>query len=203
MIAILKKLSVPVFSFLALAALAGPIPFTQNQFPVWYATQTTQQQAISNANEAVLFQTSVPLFAVGNQGFMRITKFVGSPDAAAATVTHVFKTYLGGTNTALGGTWSTTGAVAIETNTTTTTTSSGIVSYLLPNNNALTNFYWGTTTTNTVAAPDSLATGRRQVTYGTQTNGILLTVTGQAAGTGGSTNIVDLDGIVIEALGVQ
>jgi len=181
------------------ALSAGPNPFQGNEFPVWYATQTTQQQAISNANEVVLFQTAVPINVLGNSGFMRLTMFGGSPDAVAATVTHALKVYLGGTNTPVGNSWPVggiTGTVPVSTNTFTTTVSQPIMSFLLPTVNN-TNYFWGSTTTNSLVAGDT----RRLVAAGLQTNGVFLTITGSAGGTAGSTNIVNLDGVIIEALG--
>lgn len=189
----------------ASASAQSGLPFSANQFPVYWATQTTRQQAISNANEIVLFQTTLPRYVLGNNGLLSITTFCGSPDAAAATVTHAIKGYFGGTNSAIGTVWNiggVSGSTPIFTNTFTTTAGQEIQQFLFPSNSAAVNFFYGTTTTNSFSAGDY----GRAVSFGTQTNqtggsGFLFTITGSAGGTGGATNIVNLDAIILEALG--
>ncbi len=190
-------------SFLVLlysfVTLGGPVPFTSSQFPVWYAVANIPQAAVSNASEVVLFQTAVPPQIIGNNGFMRFTLMVGSPDAAAATVTHAIKGYLGGTNAPIGGVWAsgTGSGVPLFTNTFTTTVNAPVMEWVFPQGAGITNIVYSPTTTNSYNAFVST----NVVSVGTQTNGLFLTITGSTGGTGGATNIVNLNAAIIEALG--
>ena len=171
------------------AKAAGPMPFTQNQFPLFWLTQTAPVTNTGTA-EGVLFQATIPPSAIG--AFLKTTLFLNGD---AANTQHVVTVYLGGTGATTNGGTAPTGATAISTNTFTTSVNLPVTSWLMPlAGNAITNRVWSSATTNSV----NTALLQQQKVVGTQTNGILLTVTGSGQGAGVQTI---LDAVVIEALG--
>src|SRR5579859_1386302 len=107
----LLSLAVLLGAFACPQTPAGPIPFTQNQYPVFYATQTTPV-SITNAAETDLAIIPVPPNFMGNSGYCKLTVIA---DGDAGTTNHVLTLYLGG----LGHT----NATALATNTYKTTVS--------------------------------------------------------------------------------
>jgi hypothetical protein len=165
---------------------AGPMPFTANQFPVWYATATTPV-SVTGTTEGLLYQVALPPNVMGTGGFMRLTLFLTGD---GVDVSHAVRGYIGGsiiTN------FPPTGGTAIFTNTFHTTVSTPVVTYVLPAGIAGTNRVYSSTTTNSYNVP-LLSKG---FAVGTDTNATYLTITGTGGGGG---NVVTLDGIIVEAL---
>lgn len=167
-----------------LPLLAGPVPFTAGQFPVWYSTQTAPVTATGTA-QTTLFQTTLPPSAAGTSGFIRFTLFVGTTDL---NNNHSIIGYFGGGSST---NIPPTGATPIFTNTFVVTPSQPVVEFLLPYNSAVTNRVWNSDTTN------SFVSGRHTYVVGTGTNGLTFTLTGSGAD---PTNLTTLDGVIVEAL---
>lgn len=182
----MKKLTSYIVSFLLflLFALtrvfAGPIPATALQYPVFYYTSSGLVTNTGTA-ETNLFQVYVPGQALGNNGYIRVTLYEYSPDAAAAN--HLYKVYLGGTgNPVANGT-------CVATNTVTTSLENPALITIFANGALNAQRVFQQTSTNwwTLATPQAN-------TFNTGTN-FNLTVTGSGAF---STNVFGLDGAIIE-----
>ncbi len=186
---IIARVSLLLLTFIGLPALAGPIPFTQNQFPVWYAVSSTPVIVTNTTTETVLFQTAVPPAIVGNLGFMRFTSVYETDDAAADV--HVVTAYLGGTGTAIPPTGSTPNWTNSFKLLATPTT---VQQLMFPFVGGFSNLVYSTTTTNSFQTFQNI---RQTKIVGTQTNGLLLTVTATNPAT---TNAVALNAFIVEAL---
>lgn len=183
--------SVACLSILILAACltpsakAGPNPFTVNQFPVWYQVQATPL-SVTNTSEQILVQYSIPPYLVGNGGYM---KFNYALDGDGIANAHVIRFYLGGYGTSA----PPTSATALFTNTFTTTQGQPMQAFLFPYIGGFSNTVYSSTTTNFYGIPRQ----GQIITVGSQTNNLLLTVTGSNLG---STNYLTLDYLILEAL---
>jgi hypothetical protein len=170
--------------FLAIAppaAIAGPIPFTQNQFPVFYAVQSSPV-SITNSGEAQLYQVAVPPAFMGNAGFLSVTLLA---DGDAGTTNKSLIVYLGGAQT--------TNATALYTNTYKTTVATPISARIFPYVGGYSNLVYSTIYTNANAGAL-----KQTIVVGSQTNGLYLTVTGTCGDTHGT--YMTLGGVIIEAL---
>ena len=175
-----------LFSIVALSVLAclplaaGPIPFTQDQFPVWRAVSPTPV-SVTNTPEQTLYQVALPANVMGNSGYM---KLIYTLDGDGINVAHTMRFYLGGPGF--------TNATALFTNTFTTTQNALMQASIFPYSGGYSNLVDSSTTTN-YANPRLQQT----IVVGSQTNGLYLTVTGSNTGT---TNYLSLDNLTIEAL---
>lgn len=163
---------------------AGPIPFTQNQFPLFYAVQATPV-SITNAAETDLAIFPIPPSIMGNAGFMRITLIA---DGDAGTTNHVFTVYLGGpghTNSV---------STPLYTNTFKTTVSTPITATVFPYVGGYSNLVYSSIYTNS-----SAGALKQTIQVGSQTNGLYITVTGTTGDTHGT--YMTLGGAIVEALG--
>jgi hypothetical protein len=167
------------------ARAAGPTPFSQNQFPVYYQVQATPV-SVTNTSEQILAQYSLPPNVIGNAGYMKLSYGLDGDGIANA---HVMRFYLGGYGTSA----PPTSATAIFTNTFTTTQGQPMAAWVFPYIGGYSNTVYSSTTTNFASVPRQ----GQVITVGTQTNGLLLTVTGSNLGT---TNYLTLDWLVLEAL---
>lgn len=162
---------------------AGPFPFTQNQFPVWYAVQATPV-SITNAAETDLLILQVPPSIMGNAGYMRITLFA---DGDAGSTNHILTAYLGGpghTNSI---------STALYTNTYKTSINTPITATIFPYVGGYSNLVYSTIYTNS-----SAGALKQNIAVGSQTNGLWLTITGTTGDTHGT--YMTLGGAIIEAL---
>lgn len=162
-------------------APAGPIPFTQNQFPVWYSTQTSPV-SITNAAETDLAVIPLPTAIMGNLGFMRVTLVA---DGDAGSTNKILTVYLGGPGH--------TNSTALYTNTFKSTVSTPVTATIFPYVGGFSNLVYSTTFTNFNAGAT-----KQTIVVGSQTNGLYLTVSGATGDTHGT--YLTLGGLVIEAL---
>lgn len=173
--------SLCIIAGLALSALAGPIPFTQNQYPVFYAAQNTPV-SITNAAETDLMVLQLPPAVMGNAGFLRCTLIA---DGDAGSTNKIFRVYLGGPGH--------TNATALYTNTFKQTVNTPITATVFPYVGGYSNLVYSTTFTNS-----SAGALKQTVVVGSQTNGLWLTVSGDMGDTHGT--YITLGGVIIEAL---
>jgi hypothetical protein len=166
-------------------AKAGAVPFTQNQFPVYYQVSATPV-SVTNTSEQILVQYSIPPYLVGNAGYM---KFNYALDGDGIANAHTVRFYLGGYGTSA----PPTSATALFTNTFTTTQGQPMSALMFPYIGGYSNLVYSSLTTNFYGAPKQ----GQIITVGSQTNGLLLTVTGSNLGT---TNYLTLPYLIIEAL---
>lgn len=180
-------ISIPVLLFTLLLALiaccasAGQLPFTANQFPVWYATQVTPV-SITNAAETDLFTIPVPPNFMGNSGFCQITLIA---DGDAGSTNKILTGYLGPIGH--------TNATALFTNTYKQSVSTPITTTITPYVGGYSNLVYSTTFTNFNAGAT-----KQTITVGSQTNGLYLTITGATGDTHGT--YLTLDAVIIKAL---
>lgn len=165
----------------AFACPAGPIPFTQNQFPVFYST-VTSPVSVTNAAETDLAIIPLPPSIMGNAGFMRITLIA---DGDGGATNKILTAYLGGQGH--------TNATALYTNSYLTSVSTPISAYVIPFVGGYSNRVYSTQYTNYSAGAI-----KKTIVVGSQTNGLYLTITGATGDTHGT--YLTLDGLIIEAL---
>ena len=176
-----KRFSFGLICLFPALLMAGPIPFTQNQFPRWWSTQNAPV-SITNAAETILYQTPLPPSVMGNSGFMKLLVIA---DGDAGSTNKILTYYIGGPGF--------TNATALATNTYKQTVATPIATYIFPYVGGFSNLVYSTTFTNANAGAL-----KQTVVVGTQTNGLYLTITGQTADTHGT--YLTLDGVIVEAL---
>jgi len=180
-----KVLTSFLAGFLAFAGFAaGPIPWTASQFPQWFAV-SPQPVTVTGTTEQLLYQTALPPNFMGTAGQFHISYIA---DGDGLTTNHTMRFYLGGLGTAI----PPTGATALWTNTYQNINTSPGEVYIYPFPGGFSNRVYATSTLNSF-----LLSTNQVVTVGTQTNGLLFTVTGQCAG---ATNFMALDALTLEAL---
>jgi len=174
---------------LAVPLLAGPIPFTQMQFPEWFAV-APQPVSVTNSTEQILYQVALPNNVIGSAGFMRITSLLSGDNTLS---NHVETVYLGGVGTNS----PPTGATPLATNSFTigpgaVTSFTPIINWVFPFAGAYSNRVYSQQIQSTNSGGNF-----QSVIVGTQTNTTLLTITGINVA---ATNWFTLDALIVEAL---
>ena len=167
---------------LPLLANAGPIPFTQNQFPVWWTTANAPV-SVTNVAEQAVFISAVPPNIMGNAGVMRITVIAGGD---GGSTNHTIKGYLGGPGI--------TNATALWTNNFLSSKSTPITTTIFPFVGGYSNLVYSTVYTNFNAGAL-----KQTIVVGSQTNGLYLTISAGMDDTHGTYTTVG--GVIVEALG--